>query len=122
VRVLAVEGGPGVELLPADDPLLDQVGLDRRQPALVVARSEVPRRIHSLDPPTELVDIVESMEARDPVHRVDVPLPGRVEDRLVRLALDRPKAVHATHIVHAVHTFPPRAPASWGDSSTRRRP
>src|SRR5215213_558211 len=37
----------------------------------------------------------------------DARLPGRMKEWLVRLAHDRTKAVHSTHIVHAVHRSPP---------------
>ena len=41
------------------------------------------------------------------VQGVYSPLPSRVKDRLVLLVLDRTHAVHAAHVMNAIHCLPP---------------
>jgi hypothetical protein len=40
-------------------------------------------------------------------HGADMRLPGRMKDRLIHFAHDGTEAVHAAHIVDAVHRSPP---------------
>ena len=63
-------------------------------------------RGHPLDPVAQLVQVVQSLPQRRELHRQHGPLPGRVEQRLIHLALHRAEAVHPAHVVHAVHVAP----------------
>ena len=59
----------------------------------------------TLDGVAALVDVENVLHAARPGEPEDPPFPGRVEDGLVCLALDAPEAVHAAHIVDAVHVI-----------------
>src|ERR671936_860126 len=49
------------------------------------------------------IDRPRSGIAHRALHREDAPLPGSVKHRLVRLGIDLAEAVHAAHVVNAVH-------------------
>src|SRR5665213_265752 len=50
-----------------------------------------------------MVDVPGAGVAHGALHRQHAALPRRVEHRLVRFNLDLAKAVHAAHVVNAVH-------------------
>src|SRR4051812_29258266 len=52
-----------------------------------------------------MIDVPGSRVAHGALHREDAAFPGRVEHRLIRLDLDLAEAVHAAHVVNAVHHF-----------------
>jgi hypothetical protein len=84
---------------------LDEDSLERRHPAAVVAERQVLDRIHALDRVAEGVDVRPAEADRLVDHAEDALLPVGVEDRLVPLDDDRAEAVHAAHVVDAVHVI-----------------
>ncbi len=97
----------GVNLCGGQDILAGQVELDRRQPAFEIRRLQVLGGLHLLDAIAKLVDIIRAPAPSVCVHDNDVCFPFGVEPSFVRIPMDRPEAVHATHIVDAVHRAPP---------------
>src|SRR5689334_8066680 len=77
---------------------------------LVVADAEIFGRRNELFHVARRVDVPLAPRADQPVERKDARFPACVEDRLVLLQLDGPHAVHAAHIVDAVHNLP----RTWG--------
>ena len=75
LRMLAQQRRPLLELLAGDDALLDQVALQRGEPALVVAGGEILGRRHPLDAVAGLVDVDEPTGPDRPLHRVDGAAP-----------------------------------------------
>src|SRR5207245_6099689 len=79
-----------------------------RQPFLVVRHAEIFGRRQELELMTGVVQVLSaaagSQHARD---GIGPRFPGRVKHRLVLLVLDGTHAVHAAHVVDAVHAFPP---------------
>src|SRR5204863_7917340 len=114
IRLRAQLVRPRIDLRRAEDTLLDEITLDGREPALVIAGGKILGRRHALDPVAELVDIVEALHRADTVDTADASFPGFVEDWLVLLALDPAEAVRATARVPYVRATPP------ADSSTCR--
>ena len=87
--------------------MLEQVALERGQPALEVGCPQIVRRVHTLDAKAERIDVEIAPAPGDHHHGADLRLPGRMKKRLVLLAHDGAKAVHAAHIMDAVHHPPP---------------
>src|SRR4029077_7279876 len=86
-----------------DDALFHEHARDTVQPVLEVARAEVVRGVHALDPVAELVNVVAAWGEHGALDGDDHGLPAPVKWRLVLLALHRAEAVHPAEIVDAVH-------------------
>src|SRR5436309_15676797 len=79
-----------------------------RHPSFVIAHAQVLGRWQNLNPMTRRIEI--PLASASPQHasqRIDPRLPGSVKDGLVLLVFDGTHAVHATHVVDAVHAAPP---------------
>ena len=97
--------GAPLELLAADDALLDAERRQAGEGALVVARRQVVARLHPLDRVPVLVHVEDAEPDREPVERVDPLLPGRVERGRVGHVSHRPEALPPAEVVDAVHAL-----------------
>src|SRR5579872_4394403 len=106
-RSLECLAGPqrmaGRNLISVCQTLLDQKILQPQLPFPVVRAPEIYRRRQALDAGPRLVDRPDAGITQRAVDRVGASLPGSVKHRLVRLRLDFAEAVHAAHVVNAVH-------------------
>src|SRR5205085_10601503 len=97
-----------LELVARDDSVRDQQFDEAREPALVIAHSQIFGRRQELDLMTRVVQIL--LSAARPHHACDgvnPSVPRFVTDGLVSFVMDRSHAVHAAHVVHAVHAMSP---------------
>src|SRR5262249_40037201 len=76
------------------------------EPAAVVAVLQIGHGIESLERVPPRVDVAAEPEAGERRHAEDARLPALVEDRLGGFEPNRSEAVHAAHVVDAVHAFP----------------
>jgi len=74
-----------------------------QKPLLVVGAGQVDRRRHLFDGVAAGIDGPGAEDADGAAHRQHAPLPAVMKDRLIGLGLDLAEAVHAAHIVNAVH-------------------
>ena len=93
----------GPHFLRRDETLLHQQLLEAVEPVLVVRRGQVFGAGHQLARIAAHVDVPLAQEAGGHGERERLALPVVVEHGLVRLGLDRAQAVHAAHVVDAVH-------------------
>src|SRR6516165_1335981 len=91
----------------ADKALVDQEIFETEQPFLVVGAGEIDMRRQGLAIETGRVDVEGARSPQRAHHRQHAALPFRVEHRLIGLRLDLAKAVHAAHVVHAIHDGAP---------------
>ena len=97
-----------VELFARDNRVRHELIREPRVPALVVRHAQVIGRGQQLEEMTRVVQILASAAgAHDASHRVHTAFPRLVEHRLVPFVADRPHAVHAAHVVDAVHGAAP---------------
>ncbi len=101
-----------LDLLAGHQPLLDQQLLEAVEPGLVVAAAQVIRRRRVLARKARHIDVPAAHGARGEGDRKDAALPIAVEHRLVLLGLDGAHALHAAHVVRAVHAPPPPGTAT----------
>src|SRR6202042_2468741 len=73
------------------------------RPFPVIAAAEIDVRRQRLAGKPADVDVPQAERAHGAVHRQRTAFPWRVEYRLVGLRLDGTEAVHAAHVVDAVH-------------------
>ena len=92
------------QFLGGQHPGIDAPFDARVQPFFVITRGQVVDRIHLLD---VMPGAPWNRHRRRPLHGEYAPFPGMVEHRFVLLPLDGAKAVHAPHIVNAVHARSP---------------
>ena len=107
----------GGKLVVADEAELHAQILEAELPFLVVAAAEIDMRRQRLAGEPADVDVPQAEIAHGAVHGENAAFPRRVEHRLVRLGLDLAEAVHAAHVVDAVHGAAP-----LGASGVRARP
>jgi hypothetical protein len=93
----------GRDLVRIDEAALDQHSLEAEKPALVIGAGEIDLRREQLACVTRRIDVPETGRAHGPVHRQHAAFPAFVKHRLVRLGIDFAEAVHATHVVDAIH-------------------
>ena len=93
----------GFDLLGRHETALDQVLLHPQRPAPVVRRREIGLRRQGLLGESQIVDMPGAGIAERPLHGEHAPFPAFVKRRLVGLDLDLAEAVHAAHVVDAVH-------------------
>src|SRR5450631_3640388 len=98
-----MQGAAGGELVLADETVLHRQVLQAERPFPVVAAAEIDVRRQGLPGEPTDVDVPQAEIAHGAVHREDAAFPRRVEHRLVGLRLDRTEALHAAHVVDAVH-------------------
>src|SRR5262249_6250421 len=90
------------DLVFRNDALFNQKPRAPVEPALIVARSKIVGRRHSLNGVTALVDIANPGVRHGATNCIDDPLPRRMENRLILLANNLAEALHSTQVVHAV--------------------
>ncbi len=106
-----MEGASGREFVLADKAKLQAQVFEAEGPFPVVAAGEVDMRRQRL--PREPADVYRPQAeiAHGAIHGEDPAFPRRVKHRLIRLGLDLAEAVHAAHVVDAVHGASPAARA-----------
>src|SRR5262245_22713398 len=103
-------GAPRIDLLARDEAACRELVHEPRQPPLVIAHSQVLGRRQQFELMARVVEILApSAGSNDARHGVHASFPRFVENRLVRLVPDRSHAVHAAHVMDAVHTASPGA-------------
>jgi hypothetical protein len=93
----------GGKLVGIGKTALDDVALYGQRPALVIGRGEIDLRRQPLLRKAGGIERPRSGIAHRDLHRENAPFPWRMKHRLVGLALDFTEAVHAAHVVNAVH-------------------
>src|SRR5262249_34153340 len=101
------------EFVDADEALAQQVLLHPQRPALVIGGREIDRGRQHLLRGARHVDVPGTRVGYGALHCQHASLPGGVEHRLVRLRLHRPEAVHAAHVMYAVHDDSPAGRFGW---------
>ncbi len=93
----------GGDLVVADQRALLQHGLKPCEPELVIAHREIFGRIAVLARKARHVDVPFPRRRHRQREREGALFPLGMEHRLVRLRLDLAEAVHAAHVLRAVH-------------------
>src|SRR5476651_812974 len=93
----------GRDLVRADQLAVEQRALQAEEPFLIIRGREIDRRRYRLARKSLHVDVEVSVGAHRPHHGHHAALPPMMEGGLVGLDLDFAEAVHAAHVVHAVH-------------------
>jgi hypothetical protein len=103
------------------DALLDEQRRQRAQPALVIRRGQVVRRVHPLDRMPQLVKLGDPLQRRDrqPEHPA---LPALMEDRLVALDRDCAEPVETAEVMDAVYALDLTSRRSLPPHRATRRP
>src|SRR5581483_7986371 len=96
----------GGNLILADEAALLEHRLERGKPDLVVAHRQIFGRIAVLAGEARLVDVPAARHAHGEGQGEGALLPFGMKHRLVRLRLDRAEAMHAAHVLRAVHLSP----------------
>src|SRR5580698_6182795 len=91
------------EFVGTDQALLDQQVFKPHRPFLVVRAVEIDVRRQALDAVTGLIDGPDARVTEGAIERHRATFPWGVEHRLVLLRLNLTEAVHAAHVVNAVH-------------------
>src|SRR5262249_34692021 len=90
-------------LLLAGQPMLKDLLLEPAGPALVVGARQIEMRREHLLFGARHVDVPESGRAHEHLHRERAPLPVGMKHRLVRRLPHFADAMHAPHVMAAVH-------------------
>src|SRR5271166_3310234 len=106
----------GGELVLADEAVLHDEVLEAQYPFPVVAAAEIDVGGKLLAGKPADVDVPQAERTHGAVHRERAAFPRRVEHRLVRFRLNRAEALHAAHVVDAVHV--PALASSAGVSAS----
>src|SRR5580700_473298 len=93
----------GFELRGRHKTALCDVLLHRQGPAPVVRHAEIGQRRQLLLREAGVVNVPSAGVAHGALHRQNAAFPRRMKYRFVLLGLDLTEAVHAAHVVHAVH-------------------
>src|SRR5206468_2964815 len=97
-----------VDFLASGDTVRDQLIREPRQPSLVVRHAEIFGRRQALELMARVVQILPAaVRSDDARRRIDAALPRLMEGGVVLLVMNRTHAVHAAHVVDAVHDFSP---------------
>ena len=112
-----------IQLFPGQDAQLQQAVLQAHQPALVVGGSYILRRVELLQGVAGGVAAGKQGDHPRHLHAEEAPFPRFVKDRLVLLPPHRAEAVHAAHVVDAVHgaQYNRIIPGSGNDRGVERR-
>src|SRR5579872_5592052 len=94
---------PCGHLFEIDQAALDQHVPQAERPPLVIRGLQIDFRRKILDRRARLVDVPEPRKAHRAIQREAAAFPFFMERRLVRFRPHRPEAVHAAHVVNAVH-------------------
>src|SRR5262245_44065250 len=102
-RLARPQRAAGGELVGLDEAALEQHVLEPDRPLLVIGPRQVVGGRQLLDRRPRHVNVPLAGKTHGAVERDAAAFPGGVEYRLVRLGLDLAEAVHAAHVVNAVH-------------------
>src|SRR5579862_3827465 len=102
-RLARAQRMAGFDLIGVGQAELDHEVFQPHRPFAVIGAGQINVRRQLLDAEAGLVDGPDAGVAHGAVEREGAALPRRVKYRLVRLRLDFAKAVHAAHVVDAVH-------------------
>src|SRR3984957_4952025 len=102
-RLARAQSMAGFDLIGAGQAELDDEVFQPHRPFPVIGAGQINVRRQALDAEAGLVDGPDAGVAHGAVERERAAFPRRVKYRLVRLGLDFAKAVHAAHVVDAVH-------------------
>src|SRR5215469_16069861 len=91
------------QLVARGNSLLDQEGLYRVQPLLIIRGAQIARRRHPLDRMADRIDIGYPSTKHSVQHREDPFLPVSMKHWLVLFPGYRAKAMHPAKIMDAVH-------------------
>ena len=111
------------DLVVADEVALFQHGLQRREPDLIIVHRQIFGRVAVLAGEARLVDVPAARHAHRQRQRESAFLPLGMEDGLVWFRHNGPEAVHAAHVLRAVHdidrVIPGRAEGANPESRNR---
>ncbi len=93
----------GLHLVGIGKAALDHQIFQPQRPFLVIGAGQIDVRRQFFDAGARLVDGPDAGVAHGAVEREAAAFPLRMEDGLVLLGLDFAEAVHAAHIVDAIH-------------------
>ena len=94
---------PRLHLVGSDQPMVEQHLAQAQEPLLVVACRDINGGRQALAKEPRPVDGEGAGRAHGAVHRHHAAFPRLVEHRFVSLGLDLAVAVHAAHVMNAVH-------------------
>src|SRR5215472_2918437 len=92
-----------LEFLGCREAALDDVFLHSQKPALIIRSAEISNWWQPFLREARLVDIPGTAVCHRSLYGEHAPLPRSVKHGLVLFGFNFAEAVHATHIVHAVH-------------------